>query len=73
MSFKGVQGNTTFNAANLGLNSTDGYSVAIYLSAIDEPANELKYGSLGIYFAEGAAKFGVYLTMLVGLVSLSIF
>lgn len=44
MSFMGVTGNTTFNADNLGLTSSNGYSVAVYVSAVDEPANELLYG-----------------------------
>jgi len=55
MNFLGVTGNTTFNADNLGLTGPDGYSVAVYVNAVDEPANELLFGSLGIFLSEGAA------------------
>ena len=55
MSFLGVTGNTTFNADNLGLTGPNGYSVAVYVNAVDEPANELLNGSLGIFLSEGAA------------------
>ena len=55
MSFLGVTGNTTFNADNLGLTNDDGYSVAIYVSAVNETANQLLGGSLKLWFTEGAS------------------
>ena len=51
MSFKGVTGNTTINADNLGLTSSKGYSVAVYVSAVNETANELLYGSLNVFMS----------------------
>ena len=54
MSFKGVTGNTTFNADNLGMTSANGYSVAVYVSAVNETANELLYGSLDVFMSENA-------------------
>ena len=55
MSFLGVSGNTTFNADNLGLTNDDGYSVAIYVPAVNETANQLLGGSLKLWFTEGAS------------------
>lgn len=55
MSFLGVTGNTTFNADDLGLTNDDGYSIAIYVSAVNETANELLGGSLKLFFTEGAS------------------
>ena len=46
MSFKNVIGKMTFNADGLGLTSDKGYSVALYVSAIDENANELLYAGV---------------------------
>lgn len=54
MSFKGVTGNTTFDADNLGLTSDQGYSVAVYISAINETANLLLNANMDLYFSEGA-------------------
>ena len=51
MSFLGVTGNTTFNADDLGMTSRDGYSVAVYVSAVNETANELLYGSLNVFMS----------------------
>ena len=39
MSFLGMTGNTTFHADDLGLTNDNGYSVAIYVSAVNETAN----------------------------------
>ena len=39
MSFKSIMGNRTFSAVDLNLNSGNGYSVAVYVPAIDENAN----------------------------------
>ena len=64
MSFKSVKGNTTFDATKLGLNGDDGFSVAMYVPAINETANEILYGSIGVYFAEGASTLGLYFTTL---------
>lgn len=55
----GVKGNTTIRAADLGLTTdTDGYSVAVYVDAVNEPTNELYYAELDIFFstADSAAK-----------------
>ena len=41
MSFKNVMSNTTINSDNLGLTNSDGYSVAVYVSAVNETANDL--------------------------------
>ena len=64
MSFKGVTGNTTFNADNLGLTSADGYSVAVYVSAVNETANELLYGSLNVVLSESATALYAPITIL---------
>lgn len=69
MSFLNVTGNTTFNADNLGLTSANGYSVAVYVNAVDEPANELLYGSMNIFLSEGAAGLAMGLSALVALLS----
>ena len=64
MSFKGVKGKMTLDADNLALTSESGYSVAIYVSAIDEPANKLLEGTLEIEFSEGPPKVSLpYLTL----------
>jgi hypothetical protein len=39
MSFKSMMGNRTFSAVDLNLNSGNGYSVAVYVPAINENAN----------------------------------
>jgi len=72
-SFKGVTGNTTFNADNLGLNQGNGYSVAVYVNAVDEPANELLYGSLGVFLSEGAATIGFTAIFALSIAGLSVF
>jgi len=46
MSFKNVIGKMTINADGLGLTSDKGYSVALYVSAVDENANELLYAGV---------------------------
>ena len=51
MSFLGVTGNTTINADHLGMTSANGYSVAVYVSAVNETANELLYGSLNVFMS----------------------
>ena len=53
-SFLNVLGNTTFSGDDLGLTSDEGYSLAIYLPAVNETANELLYGKIDIFFHEGA-------------------
>ena len=53
--FKGVTGNTTFDADGLGMTSEKGYSVAVYMSAINETANQLLPGFLNISFSEVSA------------------
>lgn len=55
MSFKTVNGNTTFSADDLDLNKGQGYSVAVYVPAVNEGANELLYGSLSVTFDEMGA------------------
>ena len=64
MSFKGVTGNTTFNADNLGLTSSNGYSVAVYVSAVNETANQLLYGKMNVFFSEKATALVSSMTML---------
>jgi len=71
MSFKSVMGNTTFSALDLGLNSGYGYSVAVYVPAVDESANELLYANLSIYFSEGASKVGAAASTLLALIALA--
>ena len=46
MSFKNVIGKMTLNADGLGLTSDKGYSVAVYVSAVNENANELLYAQM---------------------------
>ena len=55
MSFKTVNGNTTFSSADLGLNQGQGFSVAVYFPAIDEPNNKLLHASMNVVFSEGGA------------------
>ena len=52
MSFKNVTSALTLNSYEIGLKSDEGYSVAVYVSAINEGKNELLPGSLGISFVE---------------------
>ena len=74
LSFKSVVGNTTFSAVELNLNKGNGYSVAVYVPAIDENANELLYANLSMYFSEGgAAKFGVIFSTILAFISISFF
>ena len=70
VSYKGLMGNKTFNAVDLGLNSGNGYSVAVYVSAIDEKANELLFANLNIYFSEGAAKLGYLVSSILSFVAI---
>lgn len=46
MSLKNVIGKMTLNADGLGLTSDKGYSVAVYVSAVNENANELLYAQM---------------------------
>ena len=55
MSFKTVNGNTTFSSADLGLNQGQGFSVAVYFPAIDEPNNKLLHASMNVVYSEGGA------------------
>ena len=64
MSFTSIKGNTTFDAKKLGLTGDDGFSVAMYVPAMNETANEVLYGSIGVYFAEGASTLVLSLTSL---------
>jgi len=73
VSYKGVMGNKTFSAADLGLNTGNGYSVAVYVPAIDENANELLYANLSIYFSEGATKLSIVASTILAFVSFSYF
>jgi len=73
MSFKNVTANTTFNADNLGLTGSDGYSIAVYVSAVDEPANELLYGSLNVFFHESAKALSMQFITMVALAEIAIF
>ena len=73
MSFKSIMGNRTFSAVDLNLNSGNGYSVAVYVPAIDENANLLLYASMKIYFSEGAASLSVVVCTVLALVSISHF
>lgn len=50
MSFMNVTSSTTIDADGLGLTSNEGYSVAVYVSAVNEPTNELYYGQLSVSF-----------------------
>ena len=67
MSFKSVSGNLTIDTDKLGLTGDDGFSVAVYVPAVDEPFNRLLEGQLGVTFKEGAATLGLYLTTFVAL------
>ena len=73
MSFKNVMANTTFNADNLGLTSSDGYSVAVYVSAVNETANDLQYGSLNVFFSEDAKSLYMQMSMLMALTEIAFF
>ena len=73
MSFKNVMANTTFNADNLGLTSSDGYSVAVYVSAVNETANDLQYGSLNVFFSEDAKSLYMQMSMLMALTEVAFF
>ena len=72
MSFKSVLGPTTFTASELGLTSDNGYSVAVYVPAVNETANELLNAQLGITFSESATRLGAFLASLVALTALLI-
>lgn len=73
MSFKTVNGNTTFDTDHLGLTSDKGFSVAVYMPAVNETANELLEGRLSVYFANGAASQGIYLALLLALIQIALF
>ena len=73
VSYKGLMGNKTFSAVDLGLNSGSGYSVAMYVPAIDENANELLYAQVSIYFSTGAAKLSMAVYTILVFVSISNF
>ena len=73
MSFKNVNGNTTFDTDHLGLTSDKGFSVAVYMPAVNETANELLEGRLSVYFANGAASQGIYLATLLALIQIALF
>ena len=55
MSFLAVSSAITLDAQALGISAEDGFAVAVYASAIDEGANELLQGTVGVTFAETAS------------------
>ena len=71
MSFLSVNGTTILDADELGLTSDEGYSFAVYVSAVNETANELLNASLKIVFTEDAAtsKLLFTITSVIALVS----
>lgn len=73
MSFKTVAGNTTFTASDLGLTGVNGYSVAMYVPAVDETANKLLDATVNIFFSESATNLGVAMTTLVALAEIALF
>ena len=50
-----ISSNITLNAAELGLKTDAGYSVAIYCNAINETANEILQGSINLFISESAS------------------
>ena len=73
MAFMKVNGNTTFSADGLKLTSDSGYSVAVYVPALDEPTNSLYYAELGIYFKEQASALGLTMIALLASVQAALF
>ena len=65
MNLLGVNGTTTLDADELGLTSDEGYSFAVYVSAVDEIANELLNASLQVSFKERDASMMLLTTTLV--------
>jgi len=69
ISLKSVIGNVTLSAVKLNLNNGNGYSVAFYVPAINENANELLYANVSIYFSEGASKLGLFVSSILTLLA----
>ena len=51
VSMKGINGTLTLNADDLGWTSAQGYSIAVYVAAIDEGANEFLNATLKLEFS----------------------
>ena len=62
MSLLSVNGTTTLDADELGLTSDEGYAFAVYVSAVNETANELLNASLQVSFKEERATSMILLT-----------
>ena len=59
MKILGVMGNTTFSSDDLAMTSSSGYSIAVYVNAVNEPANSLLDAKLDLFFSVGASTFGL--------------
>ena len=64
MDFVDLAANTTMviDSSELGLN--DGYSIAVYVSAVDETANKLYPGILNISFEDAISSFTASIAMI---------
>ena len=65
ISLLGMVGNRTIDSDELGLTSEAGYSLAVYINAVNETSNQLLGSSLQIYFSEeqnGAASMDLFFT-----------
>ena len=71
--FKNVAGNITLDADGLGLTSGAGYSVAVYVNAVNETANQLLPAELKIFFSQGASHLAAITTSILTLAALQQF
>ncbi len=72
MKFMGVTGNMTFNSDDLGMTSSKGYSIAVYVNAVNETANLLLDASLGIFLSVGASTVGLVSGVVASIITLTV-